>query len=570
MANEPIAEEVKAAAHMNLAPEDPYRRQEQTFPTLAAEQIERAKEFGIVEDLPKGTVLFERGERRVDFFIILKGTIEIYEHCHSGKNVFTIHGENQFTGELDLLNNRQILVGGQMGEDGTVLRIDRENFRKLLTAEPDISEKVIRAFILRRVGLISHKQGSVSLIYDQQSADSIRIERFLRRNGYPVNILKDQTTQERQEIIARHQLQPGEMPAVFIHLGEDLLKNPSNDDLAEALGLVEEPEQDHLYDVTIVGAGPAGLSAATYAASEGLSTLIIEKEAAGGQASTSSKIENYMGFPTGISGQALAGRAQVQAQKFGARIILPRGIRQLECKEGGPFGMTLCNGTEIQTRSIVVTSGARYRTLSLPNGQDFDNAGVYYAATAMEAGLCEKEEVIVVGGGNSAGQAAVFLSGYASHVHLLVRGSGLAASMSDYLIERINSSPKITLHPHTEISELAGEKHLQQVRWKNNQTSEEATHSICHIFLMIGAVPNTDWLKGCVELDEKGFVKTGIDLVGSDDWSLERPPMMLETSTPGIYAAGDVRSGSIKRVASGVGEGSMSISHVHQFLAEIV
>jgi thioredoxin reductase (NADPH) len=360
-------------------------------------------------------------------------------------------------------------------------------------------------------------------------------------------------------------LKEADFPVVYIYLGEELLRNPSNLQLAEVLGLVETLPPDHVYDVAIIGGGPAGLSAAVYAASEALNTVVIEAEAPGGQAGTSSKIENYLGFPTGISGQALAGRAQVQAQKFGATIALPFAVSQIDCQTQ-PFRLMLDNQTKIQTKTVVIASGARYRTLNFDH--PFDNAGVYYAATAMEGSFCQHEPVIVVGGGNSAGQAAVFLSGHASHVHILVRSENLKASMSDYLINRINASERITLHTQTEITDLKGDKQLSEVTWHNSNTNTTETQAIRHVFLMIGAVPNTQWLEDCLVLDEKGFICTGIQLIDRQVWQLQRHPTILETSVPGIFAAGDVRSGSVKRVASAVGEGAIIISQVHQFLSE--
>jgi thioredoxin reductase (NADPH) len=546
-------------------PTDPYVRTAQTFPILTEEQIQRARLLGQEESLPKGTILFERGQRSVDFFIVLKGNIEIYEHRHDGLNVFTVHREHQFTGELDLFNNRQILVGGRMGEDGRVLRFDRQQFRKLMVAEPDVGEIVTRAFILRRMGFISHQQGSVTLIATKESADTLRIERFLRRNGYPLEVVNYDIARQEKAFFNDVDIKEENLPAVYIHLGEKLLQNPSNLQLAECLGLVETLPPDHVYDVAIVGGGPAGLSAAVYAASEALEIVLIEAEAPGGQASTSSKIENYLGFPTGISGQALAGRAQVQAQKFGATIALPFSASNIDC-QSQPFTLTLDNQAKIKTKTVVVASGARYRTLKFDH--PFDNAGVYYAATAMEGSICQNEQVIVVGGGNSAGQAAVFLSRHASHVHMLVRGKNLTASMSDYLINRINASDRITLHTHTEITALKGGKHLAEVSWYNSSTGTTETHAIRHVFLMLGAVPNTHWLQNCLTLDEQGFVCTGIQLIDREAWQLQRHPMILETSVPGIFAAGDVRSGSVKRVASAVGEGAIIISQVHQFLSE--
>lgn len=553
------------ARSKEIGPSDPYVRKEQTFPTLSDAEIDLLRPFGVVEQKKKGDVLFERGERTVDFFVILKGNIEIYEHRAEGHKTITIHAFHQFTGELDLFNDRKILVGGRMGEDGEVLRICRPEFKKLMVAEPDIAEKIIRAFILRRMGLISHKQGSVTLLRTAQNADTVRIERFLRRNGYPVETI-DCIKEDCDEILQRYSLTKNCLPAVIIHLGDKVICNPSNYDLAEELGLTEKTEDGHIYDVAIVGGGPAGLSAAVYAASEGLDTVLLEQEAPGGQASTSSKIENYLGFPTGLSGQALAGRAQVQAMKFGAKIILPHMVDAVDCSTS-PFALTLCNKTIVQARSIVVASGARYRTLDFENCQQFDNNGVYYAATPMEGEICKNEEIIVVGGGNSAGQAAVFLSKHASHVHMLVRGTGLAATMSDYLVNRIYASERITLHTETSITALTGDRHLESVTWQCKRENTPAQKPIRHVFLMIGAVPHTNWLKKCISLDDKGFIHTGLDVAGTQYWTLDRSPMMLESSQPGIFAAGDVRSGSVKRVASSVGEGAMAISHIHQYLA---
>ncbi|GAP98051.1 FAD-dependent oxidoreductase [Leptolyngbya sp. NIES-2104] len=544
-------------------PADPYVRTAQTFPTLTPEQIQRASVLGEEQSLSKGTTLFERGQRSVDFFIILSGCIEIYEHRQSETNVVTVHREHQFTGEIDLLNDRQILVGGRMGEDGSVLRFSRPQFRKLMSAEPDIGEVVMRAFILRRMGLVSHQQAVVTLIAREDSADKLRIEKFLRRNGYPLEVLDYNTA--RQETAFSQDIEAAQLPAVYLPLDDRVLSNPSNFQLADCLGLIEPLSPEHVYDIAIVGGGPAGMSAAVYAASEALDTVLIESEAPGGQAGTSSKIENYLGFPTGISGEALAGRAQVQAQKFGATIALPFPVQAIDC-QSYPFVLKSENQVTIQAKSIVIASGATYRKLNFEH--PFDNAGVHYAATAMEGTFCQNEPIIVVGGGNSAGQAAVFLSRHASHVHLLVRGQDLKATMSDYLIGRIHASDRITLHTQTEITALNGDHHLAEVTWQDSQTNTTETHAIRHVFLMIGAVPNTQWLKDCLLLDEKGFVCTGMELLDRNVWTLERHPTILETSVPGIFAAGDVRSGSVKRVASAVGEGAIIISQVHQFLSE--
>jgi len=549
---------------------DPYAREHQIFPTLSSEQIKRCKPFGDEEALLASTVLFERGDRSVDFFIVLEGFVEIYEYGPGRVNVIHVHGLNQFTGELDLFNRRKILVGGRMGQDGRVLRISPSSFRRLITAEPDIGEIIMRAFILRRTAFISHAQGGVTLIDPGTSADGVRLERFLRRNGYPITAMREMGG-DYDSIMQRYGLSSDQLPVVVIHLNNQLLSKPSNHELAEALGLVEDIDCSQVVDVAIVGGGPAGLSAAVYAASEGLTTLLLEAEAPGGQASTSSKIENYLGFPTGISGEALAGRAQIQAMKFGATICLPKRVTGLNCSQY-PYGVEFCAETDqhrvVKARTVVIASGATYRTLSLPNGCSFDNSGIYYAATALEGDICRDEEVIVVGGGNSAGQATVFLSARARHVHLLIRRDSLADTMSDYLIGRILSSDRITLHPYTEIVELEGDGHLEAVAWANVKTGTIEKHPIRHVFLMIGAQPNTSWLPEEIQTDRHGFILTGQSVDRSHHWPLERAPMNLETSQPGIFAVGDVQSGSTKRVASGVGLGAISVSHVHAFLAE--
>ena len=535
--------------------------------------MSRARAFGRVEELPKGTVLFSRGDRTVDFFLVLEGHIEIYDDGPDGQpNVFTVHGKHQFTGELDLFNDRDILVGGRMGENGRVARMNRAQFRRLLTAEPDIAETIMRAFILRRVGLMQHAQGAVTLVTSRSGGNvgaGLRLQRFLSRNGYPLRVLDLQG----DEAAARAALEatgfgPDDLPVVVCG-PHRALSSPTNAEVANCLGISEDIEPGAVFDVAVVGAGPSGLASAVYAASEGLRTVVLESEAPGGQAGTSSKIENYLGFPTGISGQALAGRAQVQAQKFGARIAVPRRVERLDCDQR-PFVLHLDDGTAVKARTVAIATGARYRKLDhVANFDRFEGNGIHYAATAIEAGLCEREEAAVIGGGNSAGQAAVYLSRFASHVHILVRGDGLAASMSDYLVGRIEASERITLHTHTEVVGLDGEWHLERVTWRNRRTGEEETRPVSNLFLMLGAVPNTDWLKDCgVLLDDKGFVRVGGDAAEAGDprWN-GRTPHLLETSRPGIFAVGDVRAGSVKRVASSVGEGSVVVSSVHQVLA---
>nr|AYM53926.1 bifunctional protein : sensor cNMP-binding domain-like protein [Corallococcus coralloides] len=540
-------------------PTDPYERLAQTFPQVTPEMAERIATYGTEERLPGGTLLFKRGERSVDFFFVLEGAIEILDFDDEGQpHVITVHDERQFTGELDLFNDRQILVSGRTRGDSRVVRVKRADFRRMVSTETDIGEIIMRAFILRRVGLIRHSQGGVVLIGAGHGADTLRLQRFLTRNGYPHRLLDIDADPDAGGFLDCFKLTPDQLPVVIAPC-EHVLRNPTNAALADDLGLSEVVDAAHAYDVAVVGAGPAGLAAAVYAASEGLETLVLEALAPGGQAGTSSKIENYLGFPTGISGMALAGRAQVQAQKFGARLAISRAVTGIDC-DSTPYRLSLEDGRTVSARSVVVATGARYRKLDVPNLARFEGQGIHYAATAMESNLCHGEEVIVVGGGNSAGQAAVFLSRTVSHVHLLVRSGGLAATMSDYLVQRIQSSPRITLHTHTEITALDGDTLLREVTWVHKPTGERSTRRIGNVFVMIGAEPNTEWLNGCLELDSKGFIRTG---VAPDGHALASP---YATSRPGIYAVGDVRSGSVKRVASSVGEGSVVVQAIHGFL----
>lgn len=546
-----------ATDRSEIDPSDPYERSAQTFPVLSEAMVARMLPYGREEAVAKGVALYTRGERSVDFFVVLAGSIQVLDTDEHGvANIFTTHRERQFTGELDLFNDREILVTGQVGEDGRVLRISRANFRRMVSTEADIGEIIMRAFILRRVGLIRHAHGGATLIGSGHSGDTQRLQRFLERNGYPHRLLDIDTDPDAGGFLDCFSLTPEQLPVV-IASSERVLRNPPTGELADALGLTETLDPARVHDVVVVGAGPAGLAAAVYAASEGLDTIVIEGLAPGGQAGTSSKIENYLGFPTGISGQALAGRAQVQAQKFGAKLAIARPATALDCS-GDPYVVTMEDGQRVSGRSVIVASGARYRKLDVPDYARFEGQGIHYAATAMEANLCSGEEVLVVGGGNSAGQAAVFLSRTVKHLHILVRSRGLAETMSDYLVQRILSSSQITLHTHCQVTGLEGHDYLRQVTWIDVKSGEERRHDINNMFVMIGAEPNTDWLDGCLALDDKGFVKTGTDAAGSTS--------PYATSKPGIFAIGDVRAGSVKRVASGVGEGSVVVSAVHRFL----
>lgn len=542
-----------------LDPSDPLARQEQTFPKLNDEMISIVAAFGHEEAPEPGMLLFERGQRSVDFFLVRQGHIEILELDLAGMpHLLRVIGPGQFTGELYLLNERQTLVSARAGVATRVIRVRRPDFRRLLSSEPDIAEVLMRAFILRRVGYILHPSLGVELAGPGYGGDTLRIQQFMRRNGYPYRLLDTESDTEAAAFLTCFGLSQDQLPVVVLP-GKVILRNPGNAELADALGLIEALDPEKIHDVAVVGGGPAGLAAAVYAASEGLSTIVLESIAPGGQAGTSSKIENYLGFPTGISGQALAGRAQNQAQKFGARLAIARTVTGLDCT-AQPFRLDIDGRDAVRARSIVVASGARYRRLELQSYDKFEGHGIHYAATAMEARLCGGQEVAVVGGGNSAGQAAMFLSRGARHVHVIVRGPGLAATMSDYLVQRIAGSPRITVYPYSEITRLDGDHLLREVSWTDRRTGVAETRAITNLFIMIGAEPNTEWLGGCLALDAKGFIRTGSDEKGR---ALSSP---FVTSQPGIFAIGDVRSGSVKRVASGVGEGSVVVQAIHQYL----
>lgn len=536
---------------------DPRAREAQTFPVLPPDLIDRIAPFGDECAVADGDYLFRRGDRAAEFFVILSGGVDIFDHDDCGAVRFVVsHRAGQFTGEVNMFNDRKSLVSSRASGDTRVLHLTRDAFRKLISAEPDIGEIVLRAFILRRVALLAQGQGGVTLVGPGHSAEMVRINGFLTRNAYPHRTIDTETDDEAGEFLAHFGLSEAELPVVICD--GRVMRNPDNHALADCIGIAVAIDPDHVHDVAVIGAGPAGLAAAVYAASEGLDTLVIEATAPGGQAGTSSKIENYLGFPTGISGQALAGRAQVQAQKFGARLSVSREVTAIDCGEPGrSFRLTMDDGVEAQARVIVIATGACYRQLDLPDYDRFEGAGIHYAATAMEAGLCADQPVVVVGGGNSAGQAAMYLSRAASHVHMLVRGPGLAETMSSYLVDRIAASARITLHPYCSVTGLHGDAALEAVSWRDSQSGREIRQDVGALFVMIGAAPNTDWLGDCLELDEAGFVRTG------------GPLSPYETTRPGIFAVGDVRSGSVKRVASGVGEGSVVVQAIHRHLESL-
>jgi thioredoxin reductase (NADPH) len=538
-------------------------RRAQLFPRLSDAQIHRIAAHGKRRRTRDGETLFERGQINRPFFVVLVGTVEIRS---SANQQIVVHGAGEFTGELDMLTGRPSIVVGQVVSGGEVLELDHQQFRRLVQNDSDVSDVILRAFILRRMAIIQDQFGAVVIVGSRHSADTLRLKEFLSRNGEPYSSLDVEDGEAVQALLDRFQVGVAETPVVICQ-GTRVLRNPSNDELASCLGWEKSCDPDSIHDVVVVGAGPAGLAAAVLAASEGLETLVLESSAPGGQAGSSSKIENYLGFPTGISGGALAGRAIVQARKFGAEIAIPRQVERVDCSR--PYTIQVEGHGAVRARTIVIASGAQYRKLSLPNLAKFEGAGVYYAATNIESNLCGGDEVIIVGGGNSAGQAAVFLARTVRHVHILVRRDGLAATMSRYLINRIEQTPNITVQAQCEIETLEGDSHLERVGWRERGGAVE-DHSIRHVFSMTGAVPNTQWLDGCVALDEKGFVKTGPD-IDSAELALfpnRRRPYQFETSRPAIFAVGDARSMSIKRVASAVGEGSMCIQLIHRVLQE--
>jgi thioredoxin reductase (NADPH) len=543
---------------------------ERLFPTLTTPQIARIAAHGRRRAISRGETLIEVGDRRVPFFLVLSGAIEVLRPSGDADTLIVTHHAGQFSGEATMLTGRRALARLVASEPGEVIEVDRENLLSVVQNDAELSEILMRAFMLRRVEIIARGLGDVVVLGSAHCSGTLRVKEFLTRNGHPFSYIDLDHDRVAQEILDRFHISFADVP-VLICRGDAVLRSPSNQKIAECLGFNEAVDQEHGRDVVIVGAGPAGLAAAVYAASEGLDVLVLETSAPGGQAGTSSRIENYLGFPTGISGQDLAGRAYAQAQKFGAQIAIARGAAQLSC-DGQRYAVQIEGGARVPARAVIIATGAEYRKPAIDRLGSFEGAGVYYGATPMEAQLCAGEEVIVVGGGNSAGQAAVFLSQNVRRVHMMVRSSGLAETMSRYLIRRIEDNPSIALRTHSEIVGLEGNGHLERVRWRIGKDGAVETANIRHVFVMTGAEPNARWLDGCVRLDAKGFIKTGPDLSADElsaaGWPLQRSPYLLETSKPGVFAVGDVRSGNIKRVASAVGEGAIAVAFVHQVLRQ--
>ncbi len=553
-----------------INPQLPDTQPDDMFPTLTTDQQSRVAAHGRLRQAEKGETMVEANAESTKFFVVITGQLNLLSVSENLEEVVAICRPGMFTGELNVLSGRRGLVAIRAAEASKLIEIDREPLSALVQTDSELSDIFLRAFILRRLELVARSISDLVLIGSSHSVDTLRIKEFLIRNYQPYSYIDLERDADVQELLDRFKVAIADLP-VLICRAKVVLRNPTNQEISTCLGFNEAIDQEHVRDLIVVGAGPAGLAAALYGASEGLDVLMIESNSPGGQAGTSSKIENYLGFPTGISGKELAGRAYTQAQKFGAQILIAKNAKGLAC-DRRPYTIHIDDAERVAARTIIIATGAQYRRLQLENLSRFEGAGVYYGATHLEAQLCSGEEVIVVGGGNSAGQAAVFLAQTTRRVFMLVRAGGLAETMSRYLIRRIEESPTIDLRTNSEVVSLEGKDHLEHVQWRDNKTGNVETHKIGALFSMIGAMPNSNWLGGCVACDARGFIKTGTDLSTEDlahaDWPLKRGPHLLETSLPGVFAVGDVRGGNIKRIASAVGEGSIVVSFVHRVLSE--
>jgi len=542
------------------------------FPQLTAAQLQRLEPHGHRRKLAHGEVVGEPGQPVTKIFVVVSGRLAAFTQTtiQASKDLAISFTAGMFTGERSVLAGGRFLGRISAAMPSEVLEIERDELLKLMAIDTELSDIFLRAFILRRLQLIDREQGDVVILGSNHCSGLLHIFEFLTRNGHPYKMVDLDSDAASQELLDRFHLTLADIPVVICR-GSLVLKNPTVEKLADCLGLNPTLDRTQIWDLVIIGAGPAGLGAAVYAASEGLNVVVVEANAPGGQAGTSSKIENYLGFPLGISGQELAARAYDQAQKFGARVLIAKHAIRLNC-DRKPYRVFLGDAEDdvLLTRAIIVATGVEYRKLDVGNLAQFENAGVYYAATQMERRMCADDEVAIVGGANSAGQAAVFLAETARRVHMLIRSDGLSSTMSRYLISRIDAHPHIVQHSRTEIVALEGNGHLERVAWRRGRNGAVETQNIRHVFTMTGAEPSAKWLRGCLALDDKGFVKTGPALTPDDlmHWPLRRQPYLLETSLPGVLAVGDVRSGSTKRVASAVGEGSIAVATVHQVLAE--
>jgi thioredoxin reductase (NADPH) len=539
-------------------------------PKLREDQIEVLRRYGETRKAEAGEVLFRAGDTTNDFIVVLEGEVEVVDDFAGERRTIGVFRPGRFVGELNMLTGQAMYLSGVVGEGGEVLAIPRERLKGVVTEEPNLSDIILKAFLARRLWGMRAGLG-LRIIGSRRSSAAARLREFAARNRLPHIWIELEEDPKAEALLERFGVKPSETP-VTVWQGEDVLKNPTNSELARAIGLKVDAPWERTYDLVVVGTGPAGLGASVYGASEGLSTLALESVALGGQAGTSSRIENYLGFAVGLSGFELTSRALVQADKFGARTAVPQEAVGLK-REDGFYLIELAEGGQVVARSVLVATGARYRRLDVPRLGRFEGVSIHYAATEVEAQRCEGEEVVVVGGGNSAGQAAVYLARRTRRVYLLIRGGDLGKGMSRYLVDRIMDAENVELLANTEVRELLGEHRLEAMVVEDNHSGARRTLGARALFVFIGAEANTGWLEGAVELDESGFALTGRELGGStlkgDAWrGPSREPYPLETSLPGVFAAGDVRSGSIKRVASAVGEGSMAVRFVHQHLAD--
>ena len=558
---------MSASVPLSIAP-----REEQVFPILTAAQIARIATKGRKRAIQQGDVLIEEGQQHFPLIVVTEGELEVVRSSCDGEQLVTTHKQGHFTGELNLLTGRRGLNTIRATTPGEVIEVQREDLLSLVQTDAELSEIFMRAFILRRVLLLERGFGDVIVLGSTFSPRTLQVREFLARNSHPYTYVDLDRDEVSQEILDRLHFSAEDVPIVICR-HEVVLRDPTNGSIADCLGFNEAVDvtEGHIRDVVIVGAGPAGLGAAVYAASEGLDVLMVEANAPGGQAGSSMRIENYLGFPSGITGQELATRAFTQAEKFGVQMIIAKGATHLRC-EKRPYVVEIDNGARVSARAVIIATGAEYRGLPIDNLSSFNGAGVYYLATPMEAQLCKGEKVIIVGGGNSAGQAAVYLAGHASRVIMLVRSGGLAETMSRYLVRRIEDNPSIEVRTNCQVVALEGGKHLERVHCRSKDSGADSVEEIRHLFVMTGAVPVTKWLDNCLAVDASGFIKTGPDLTPEDlataKWPLSRPPYLLETSLPSVFAVGDVRGGNIKRVASAVGEGSIAVAFVHRVLHE--
>jgi thioredoxin reductase (NADPH) len=536
-------------------------------PQLSEMQIDQIRPIAKERDIRAGEILYEPNDNEAPFFVVLSGEIEIVSTDAAGEQVVISYGPRQFSGEMTMISGRRSLVQARVTRSGTSLELTPKKLRSLIAKDAELSELFMNTFLVRRATLVGRGQGNAVVLGSRYAPNTLAIREFLTRDGHPFTYLDLDVDREARKALDRFGVSTDDLPIVICN-NRMVLRNPTQQEVADCLGFNTDLGDSRVRDLIVVGAGPAGLSAAVSAASEGLDVLVIEKNAPGGQAGSSSKIENYFGFPTGLSGQELVAGATAQAEKFGARIIVARTVTRLECT-ARPYRIALDNGEVLAARTIVLANGAQYNKPSLPDLDKFTGRGLYYSATFMEAQLSANEKVAVIGGGNAAGQAAVYLSQHSARVHMLVRAGSLSETMSRYLIQRIEENPRIRVHYNTELTSVEGNGHLERISWADKASGDSSAHSIRHVFVMTGASPRTEWLAGCVAMDNRGFLLTGRDLetvTPQTAWPLSRSPYMLETSLPGVFAVGDARSGNVKRVASAVGEGAMAIHMVHQAL----